>query len=278
PSIPATARFTALYTLSLHDALPISSASSAGLSAGFSAGLSAALSAGLVAFLSLFLVFFSWPGSTRSFSTAWNSASSASRSLSSATWRGVGARRLLNFCQSPVLRKRALTASEGCAPTDSQYCTRSELSSMRLGCSLGWYLPISSIALPSRLFRASATMTRYWGVRIFPIRLSFSLTATGVVSPVIRCWAPDGEPRGAANPRRDRTWATSKLEGRLVHRWSTLQLCQTRKGSSARTAARVVTSIDAGRPVARGPRPRGEARGTTCPCGTRSPSGRAISE
>src|SRR5699024_8127387 len=179
---------------------------------------------------------------------------------------------------SPVLRKRALTASEGCAPTDSQYCTRSELSSMKLGCSLGWYLPISSIALPSRLFRASATMTRYWGVRIFPIRLSFSLTATGVVSPVIRCWAPDGQPLGAANPRRDRTWATSKLEGRLVHRWSTLQLCQTRKGSSARTAARVVTSIDAGRPVARGPRPRGEARGTTCPWGTRSPTGRACSD
>src|SRR5699024_521845 len=156
----------------------LASASSAGLSAGFSAGLSA----GLVAFLSLFLVFFSWPGSTRSFSTAWNSASSASRSLSSATWRGVGAGRPLNFCQSPVLRKRALTASEGCAPTDSQYCTRSELSLMRLGCSLGWYLPISSIALPSRWFRGSATLTRYWGVRIFPIRLSFSLTATGVVS------------------------------------------------------------------------------------------------
>ncbi len=54
---------------------------------------------------------------------------------------------------------------------------------MRLGSSFGWYLPISSIAFPSRLARASATTIRYWGVRIFPIRLSLILTATGVVSP-----------------------------------------------------------------------------------------------
>src|SRR5699024_1327896 len=194
----------------------LASASSAGLAAALSAGLAAAL----VAFLAVVCarVLLSWPGGARSFSAAGHAACSDAGSFSAAPRRGVGAGRRLDFCQSPGLRKRALTASAGCAPTDSQYCTRSELSSMKRGCSLGWYLPLSSIALPSRLFRASATMTRYWGVRIFPIRLSFSLTATGVVSPVIRCWAPDGEPRGAANPRRDRTWATSKLEGRLVHR------------------------------------------------------------
>ena len=69
----------------------------------------------------------------------------------------------LNFCQSPVILSSAATCSVGCAPTESQYCARSESISMRLGSSLGWYLPISSIARPSRFVRLSMTTTRYWG-------------------------------------------------------------------------------------------------------------------
>ena len=66
--------------------------------------------------------------------------------------------RPLNFCQSPVISKIFLTGSVGCAPTDSQCWARSELTSMNDGSAFGWYLPISSIARPSRLVRASATM------------------------------------------------------------------------------------------------------------------------
>ena len=65
--------------------------------------------------------------------------------------------RPLNFCQSPVISKIFLTGSVGCAPTDSQCWARSELTSMNDGSAFGWYLPISSIARPSRLVRASAT-------------------------------------------------------------------------------------------------------------------------
>src|SRR5699024_508082 len=43
----------------------------------------------------------------------------------------------LNFCQSPVTLSRPTTGSVGCAPTDSQYCTRSESTSIRLGSSFG---------------------------------------------------------------------------------------------------------------------------------------------
>ncbi len=65
--------------------------------------------------------------------------------------------RSLNFCQSPVISRIFFTGSVGCAPTDSQCCARSELTSMNEGSAFGWYLPISSIARPSRLVRASAT-------------------------------------------------------------------------------------------------------------------------
>ena len=65
-----------------------------------------------------------------------------------------------NCCQSPVRLKIATTASDGCAPTESQYCARSESTSMTDGSFLGWYLPISSIARPSRLVRESATTMR----------------------------------------------------------------------------------------------------------------------
>ena len=68
--------------------------------------------------------------------------------------------RPLNFCQSPVTSRILRTGSVGCAPTDSQCWARSELTSMNDGSFFGWYFPISSIARPSRLVRASATMIR----------------------------------------------------------------------------------------------------------------------
>ena len=51
------------------------------------------------------------------------------------------------------------------------------------GSSLGWYLPISSITLPSRFLRESTTTMRYCGTRILPRRFKRILTATFVVSP-----------------------------------------------------------------------------------------------
>ena len=68
--------------------------------------------------------------------------------------------RPLNFCQSPVISRIFLTGSVGCAPTDSQCCARSESTSMNEGSAFGWYLPISSMARPSLLVRASATTIR----------------------------------------------------------------------------------------------------------------------
>ncbi len=65
-----------------------------------------------------------------------------------------------NCCQSPVRFSRATTASVGWAPTDSQYWARSELTSITDGSFFGWYLPISSMARPSRLVRESATTMR----------------------------------------------------------------------------------------------------------------------
>ena len=66
----------------------------------------------------------------------------------------------LYFCQSPVIFSRAATASVGWAPLPSQYCARSLSIWMTEGSSVGWYLPISSIARPSRLVRESMTTTR----------------------------------------------------------------------------------------------------------------------
>src|SRR5664280_1759893 len=68
--------------------------------------------------------------------------------------------RPLNVCQSPVIFSSAATCSVGCAPTPSQYCTRSESISMIEGSWVGWYLPISSIARPSRLVREFMMTTR----------------------------------------------------------------------------------------------------------------------
>ena len=66
----------------------------------------------------------------------------------------------LNFCQSPVTFSSAATCSVGWAPTESQYWARSESISMNEGSSVGWYLPISSMARPSRRVRESMTTTR----------------------------------------------------------------------------------------------------------------------
>ena len=68
--------------------------------------------------------------------------------------------RPLNFCQSPVIFSRLSTGSVAWAPTPSQYCARSESTSMMLGSSLGWYLPMVSMARPLRRVRASATTIR----------------------------------------------------------------------------------------------------------------------
>src|ERR1035437_3440413 len=68
--------------------------------------------------------------------------------------------RPLNVCQSPVIFRSAATCSVGCAPTPSQYCTRSESISMIEASWVGWYLPISSIARPSRLVREFMMTTR----------------------------------------------------------------------------------------------------------------------
>ena len=45
--------------------------------------------------------------------------------------------RPLNFCQSPVIFNSAATASVGCAPTDSQYCARSDVTSISEGSDPG---------------------------------------------------------------------------------------------------------------------------------------------
>ena len=55
------------------------------------------------------------------------------------------------------------------------------------GSSLGWYLPISSITLPSRFLRESTTTMRYCGTRTLPRRFKRILTATAVVSPWTLC-------------------------------------------------------------------------------------------
>src|SRR5216683_2860780 len=43
----------------------------------------------------------------------------------------------VNFCQSPVTLSRTRTGSVGCAPTESQCCTRSEFTSMSEGSAFG---------------------------------------------------------------------------------------------------------------------------------------------
>ncbi len=93
-------------------------------------------------------------------------AIAASYSARLSAFTGCGRRvpsvpgRPLNFCQSPVTLSSACTDSVGCAPTESQYCARSESTSMTLGSAFGWYSPMFSMARPLRRVRASATTMR----------------------------------------------------------------------------------------------------------------------
>src|SRR5680860_573348 len=109
---------------------------------------------------------FSTLGSTLSALSAFStlsalSALSAFSAFGSATRRVPSAPgRPLCFCQSPVIFSSAATCSVGCAPTPSQYCTRSESIWMSEGSSVGWYSPISSMARPSRLVREFMMTTR----------------------------------------------------------------------------------------------------------------------
>src|SRR3954469_1195679 len=116
--------------------------------------------------------------------------------LGAATFIGAGAGSPLNFCQSPVTRKMAATASVGWGPTPSQYCARSLSTSMKDGSSLGWYLPMVSIDRPSRLVRASATTLREYGARILPRRMSLILVATVCGVLLERVWLLAGRTRG----------------------------------------------------------------------------------
>src|SRR5690606_33555758 len=133
----------------------------------YSAASASVASAAASSFLAFF--FGVTASATGSFSAA---ASAALNSSSLDGFAGLVLRvpsvpgRPLNFCQSPVISSRRCTGSVGWAPTLSQYCTRSESISMSEGSSFGWYLPMDSMARPSRRVRASATTTRYWGLRI----------------------------------------------------------------------------------------------------------------
>jgi hypothetical protein len=82
------------------------------------------------AFLAVFLVTAAPLGSFAASLSASLNTSSLSR-FGSATFRVPSAPGSpLNFCQSPVILRIAATASLGCAPTPSQYCARSETTSM----------------------------------------------------------------------------------------------------------------------------------------------------
>src|SRR5690606_30001726 len=125
------------------------SASAAGASAASASAAAGASSAGVSFF------------STLGLTTDFLAASTSKGALGSATWTvDFASLSPLNLPQSPVSLSSTATCSVGCAPTDSQYGARSESISMNEGCSVGWYLPISSITRPSRLVLESATTTR----------------------------------------------------------------------------------------------------------------------
>src|ERR1019366_7675115 len=74
---------------------------------------------------------------------AWLSLAAASK-RSFLSSRGLAVRSVpsapgspVNFCQSPVILSRTRTGSVGCAPTESQCCTRSEFTSMNEGSAFG---------------------------------------------------------------------------------------------------------------------------------------------
>src|SRR5690606_19801425 len=123
-----------------------------------SVGSDAEESAAASSFLS---AFFFWVMASPLASSSPPIASKDGRAAFPSGWRsGAGAGSPLNFCQSPVFCRMARTASVGWAPTPSQYATRSLAASITDGLYVGWYLPISSMARPSRRVRASATTMR----------------------------------------------------------------------------------------------------------------------
>ena len=82
------------------------------------------------AFFAAFLVTASPLGSLPASLSASLKISSLSR-LGSATFRVPSVPAMpLYFCQSPVILRILATASDGCAPTPSQYCARSETTVM----------------------------------------------------------------------------------------------------------------------------------------------------
>src|SRR5690606_5157976 len=126
------------------------SASAAGASAASASASGAAAAAGASSFFSAL-----------GFTTDFFRASASKAACGSATLRvDFASLSPLKVPQSPVIFSSAVTCSVGCAPTESQYCARSESTSMNEGSSVGWYLPISSITRPSRLVRESATTMR----------------------------------------------------------------------------------------------------------------------
>src|SRR5581483_11982831 len=70
--------------------------------------------------------------------TAFAKRCEKSVSLGAAVFSGAGAGSPLYFCQSPVSFRMSRTGSVGCAPTLSQYCARSESTSIFEGLYVGW--------------------------------------------------------------------------------------------------------------------------------------------
>src|SRR5436190_12539801 len=81
------------------------------------------------------------------------------------------------------------------------------------GSSLGWYLPISSITLPSRFLRESTTTMRYCGTRTLPRRFKRILTATFVVSPQMSCGGGGQDARVGHRARSPMGLASPRVRG-----------------------------------------------------------------
>ena len=219
--MPASSAVTFSRSASAASAAP-SGVSDAGTSAGASVaarglgrGLGRRLGGRLSAFFSaFFLVVVAEPFDSADTSLRASLKMSSLERLGSLTFRVPSVPgRPLKVCQSPVTLRIASTASDGCAPTPSQYCARSEVTSMNEGSSLGWYLPISSSTLPSRFLRESTTTMRYCGTRILPRRFKRILTATFVVSPQELSWVSD--PRQVGSPGPVTRWALRRSDERV---------------------------------------------------------------
>src|SRR6478736_9643016 len=73
------------------------------------------------------------------------------------------------------------TVSLGCAPLLTQYLIRSRFSFTLLSFCRGLYVPISSMNLPSRGLRPSATTIRNTGLFFAPMRFMRILTAINLL-------------------------------------------------------------------------------------------------